>query len=174
LTEDERHRLILLLATSRDALTEITRALTEREWAYKPTPDAWCPQEIVEHLAATERSVLTLVTERLPERAASADGGHGGLDDDEVVARLEDRNRKVKSPERARRAASYPSAGDAMHAFHAARTITLGYAQETTDDLRTRLGPHPAVGVIDGFQWLLFLGAHTNRHVAQIREALDR
>ena len=30
--------------------------------------------------------------------------------------------------------------------------------------------PHPVFGHWDGYQWMLAAGAHTARHVAQIRE----
>jgi len=31
--------------------------------------------------------------------------------------------------------------------------------------------PHPVLGVIDGYQWIAFLGWHEARHTLQIREA---
>lgn len=30
--------------------------------------------------------------------------------------------------------------------------------------------PHPVLGEIDVYQWLLFLGAHEGRHADQVRE----
>jgi hypothetical protein len=30
--------------------------------------------------------------------------------------------------------------------------------------------PHPALGVLDGYQWLAFVGTHELRHANQIRE----
>ena len=42
--------------------------------------------------------------------------------------------------------------------------------RETSDALRDRFAPHPFAGMIDGYQWILFLAAHTDRHAAQIEE----
>jgi hypothetical protein len=34
--------------------------------------------------------------------------------------------------------------------------------------------PHPLIGPLDFYQWLLFLAQHEERHAAQIRETLSR
>jgi hypothetical protein len=34
--------------------------------------------------------------------------------------------------------------------------------------LRDWFAPHPFAGIIDGYQWILFLAAHTDRHAEQI------
>jgi hypothetical protein len=57
-----------------------------------------------------------------------------------------------------------------LAAFEASRARTLDYARNGQVDLRGHAAPHPALGVIDGYQWLLFLSAHCSRHTAQILE----
>jgi hypothetical protein len=42
-------------------------------------------------------------------------------------------------------------------------------AQKTNDDLRSRAGDSP-LGALDAYQWLLFTGAHNERHLGQMRE----
>jgi hypothetical protein len=43
---------------------------------------------------------------------------------------------------------------------------------KTTDDsLRQHAAAHPALKMLDGYQWLLLLSAHTERHTLQIEEA---
>ena len=32
------------------------------------------------------------------------------------------------------------------------------------------MAPHPEMGVMDGYQWLLLIAAHCERHTAQILE----
>ncbi|MEO8131703.1 MAG: hypothetical protein ABI822_31705, partial [Bryobacteraceae bacterium] len=34
--------------------------------------------------------------------------------------------------------------------------------------LRWKIVPHFALGALDGYQWLVFLGAHCDRHVRQL------
>ena len=66
-----------------------------------------------------------------------------------------------------------PSAtpADLISAFNADRAATLHYVATTDHDLRASLAPHPLAGMLDSYQWLLFLGAHTHRHIEQIVEA---
>ncbi len=78
------------------------------------------------------------------------------------------RRRKVKGPP-----ASMPKGGEpeAMLArFVENRERVIVYAATTSDPLRTRLFPHMVFGPLDGFQWLIFLGAHSERHRRQLEE----
>jgi hypothetical protein len=61
-----------------------------------------------------------------------------------------------------------------LRAFQAARATLLTFAATTRDDLRASAGPHPYLGPLDRYQWALFLGAHVDRHVAQIRAMTNR
>jgi hypothetical protein len=46
----------------------------------------------------------------------------------------------------------------------------LDYVRSGQDDLRHHVAQHPAGYTLDGYQWILLLSAHTQRHVAQIEE----
>ena len=46
----------------------------------------------------------------------------------------------------------------------------LDFARATDADLRALVVPHPALGELDGVQWLLFVAYHTDRHAAQLGE----
>ena len=37
-------------------------------------------------------------------------------------------------------------------------------------NLRDFCAPHVTLGVLDGYQWILFLAVHLERHVEQIQE----
>jgi hypothetical protein len=39
-------------------------------------------------------------------------------------------------------------------------------------DIGTVSAPHPVFGPINGYQWVLFIGQHEERHLEQLREAL--
>jgi hypothetical protein len=48
------------------------------------------------------------------------------------------------------------------------RGIEQWAAENVGRDLRAIGTPHPVFGLLDGVQWLLFAGAHTERHRAQL------
>jgi hypothetical protein len=54
--------------------------------------------------------------------------------------------------------------------FEERRAANIEFARTTQESLRGRFYPHPLVGMIDCYQWLLFLAAHTERHSAQMEE----
>jgi len=56
-------------------------------------------------------------------------------------------------------------------AFNARRDALIALANKTPEsELRSHVsGPSP-MGDLDGYQWMLFMAAHTRRHIAQIEE----
>jgi hypothetical protein len=52
------------------------------------------------------------------------------------------------------------------------RAHTIEYMKTTQEDLRDHLFDHPvpAIGTLDGYQWILLISGHTRRHTAQILE----
>ena len=89
---------------------------------------------------------------------------------DEVVLKaIPDRTKKVQAPEPIQPKQRLGSRAQVMAAFTDRRAQTMDYAQKTADDLRSRVGDSP-LGPLDGYQWLLFVAAHNERHLGQIRE----
>ena len=54
--------------------------------------------------------------------------------------------------------------------FKESRDAHIEYVDKTQDDLRDHFSPHPAAGLLDAYQWILLMSAHTERHAAQINE----
>jgi len=46
----------------------------------------------------------------------------------------------------------------------------MDYVSTTNDDLRDHMGPHPVLGPLDAYQWILLISAHSERHTKQIEE----
>jgi hypothetical protein len=60
-----------------------------------------------------------------------------------------------------------------VSSFKAAREITLNYIRTTNDSLKMHVAAHPTVGELTAYQWLIWIAAHADRHVAQIQEVKD-
>ena len=54
--------------------------------------------------------------------------------------------------------------------FLTRRAATLQFVRETGKALHHHFAPLGPLGDLDGYQWLLLLASHTERHVAQIEE----
>jgi hypothetical protein len=59
-----------------------------------------------------------------------------------------------------------------MALFRQRRAETIVYAETVEGDLRSHFFAHVAFGDLDCHQWLVAMGQHTLRHVAQIEEIL--
>lgn len=64
--------------------------------------------------------------------------------------------------------------GAALAGFCKAADAFEQLVQATQLDLRLYGAPHPWFGVLDGVQWILFAGAHAERHRAQVIGQLSR
>jgi hypothetical protein len=92
--------------------------------------------------------------------------------DEDVMKNITDRTNKVKtSTPLEPQNTGFKGLGEAVSSFKETRERLIGYVNITKDDLRnhvTTLGP----GSFDCYQVLLFIGAHSNRHVEQMKEVM--
>ena len=173
---------------TRARLFESVEGLSADERSSRPAPGRWSVAEILEHLSLVERGVARVVT-RLLEKAEAAGqskaeaagqarettgqtheaaAAFAPVSIAEFVERT--RTQRLNAPESARPAGasvadSLAHLRDSRAALHALRPRV-----ERADCTSARL-PHPAWGPLNLYEWLLFLGAHEARHLAQI-EAL--
>jgi hypothetical protein len=138
----------------------------------RPAPDRWSVAEVLEHLAMTEKAVLKACSRYL---AAARDAGLSEETETTSVIealppdRVADRERRISAPDMLR-----PTGVDAEAAWAEieATRVRLNDFLKSCDGLA--LGhvsfPHPALGTLNLYQWLLFSAGHHARHAAQIRE----
>lgn len=159
---------------TRARLFEAVEALTDEQHGFRPAPDRWSVAQLCDHLSIIEGNVVKLLGKVLAKAeesgAAPRDGApFAPVSIDEFVERT--RGVKLEAPETVRPADARPLAEslaalrDSRAALHALRPRL-----ESLDAHALRF-PHPTWGPLNLYQWLLFLGAHEGRHLAQI-EAL--
>jgi hypothetical protein len=171
LTQDERDRALSELHATRKLFLDAVAGLTPAQWSYKPGAGAWSIAECAEHIALSEDALFDLVAKKVmsspaqPEKKAEVRGK-----DEKVLAGLADRSRKYKAPPFLTPADRWPGRDSLIAHFRGSRDRTLAYVRTTGDDLRAHFATHPAAGLLDGYQWLLLIAGHTQRHVSQIEE----
>jgi uncharacterized damage-inducible protein DinB len=144
--------------------------------AERPAADRWSVAEVLDHLARVERSVLKACVNQL---AAARESGLP--DESETTSiretmppeRVANRDRPLVSPERL-----LPKGNDADAAWAEVEAVRERLREFTAscDGLAlSQIGfPHPALGPLNMYQWLLFSAGHHARHAAQIREIADQ
>jgi hypothetical protein len=139
----------------------------------RPAPERWSPAEIVEHLGVVESSIVGLLTQQVD--AARANGLGAERATDPVIPTVPTERRLNRDAQLVARARSQRRAGRewaaAREAYRAARERLRAFV-EASDGLALSdlIVQHPVLGPLNVYGWIVFLGAHEQRHAAQIRE----
>jgi uncharacterized damage-inducible protein DinB len=157
----------------RSELGEAVAAVPEALRSRQPSEGAWSVAEILEHLNLVEGRIVRLLDEELT-RARTA--GLGPERDTSPVlptvpvARLLDRSARIEARQNALPSGQVRS-DDAWRELQATRS-TLQATILAADGLALSelVLPHPRLGPLNVYQWLVFVGAHEGRHTAQVRE----
>lgn len=170
ISSEDRAKVVQYLTTTRDQVLAESAKLSDAQWNFKLAPDRWSVGEVVEHLALTEEFLRDLQQKTVSGAVATAEQRAAAKGKDEVIMKaIPDRTQKAQAPEPLRPTMKLGDQAAVVTAFRERRGKTLEYAGKTKDDLRAHVGESP-IGPVDAYQWLLFIGAHTERHLAQIRE----
>lgn len=170
ITEAERSFLVKHLTETKAYLQNAVKDLSEAQLTFKASPERWSIKECIEHIANTEILVaqknMALIKEPInPEKRSDVK-----FKDEQLIAAVLDRSKKLTAPEILKPTGKYATAQDALKAFEDQRDKTIEYCKTTTEDLRDHLSPHPFLGMLDSYQWFLLVGAHQKRHTLQIEE----
>jgi len=157
-------------------VTAATRGLSEEQWNFKPSPERWSIAEIVEHMILVQELVLGSIRESLAAApAVSADRDYKRVDEF-VAGRFPVRDMKLQAPDPARPSGRWAPPEALVRLVANCGRLTEWV--ESTPDLRQRAieaAPLKAISrgeldEMDGYQWVLAVAAHTERHTKQIRE----
>lgn len=171
LTKNERKQLIDHLKKTEKMLKDATKGLTPAQWTYKTASDRWSVQDCLEHLALTEEFLFNRMKDGiLKTPPAPVDAAKAAETDAYVLKVIPDRSNKATAPEPLRPSGKWATPQEMLKAFHERRANTINYVKTTQDDLRAHKAPSPVGRDFDGYQWLLLLSAHTERHTAQAME----
>jgi len=171
LSPEEREAALKNLQATHDAFLKSIDGLSEKQWRFKPAPDRWSVAEVAEHITIAESTILGAVEKQImtspadPGKRAEVAGK-----DEMILTRVPDRSHKAQAPEFLKPTNRWATEADLIKAFEDERKATMDYVRTTNDDLRDHFGPHPALGTLDGYQWILLISAHSERHTKQIEE----
>lgn len=176
MTDPRLERAQRLLRDSQEHLLAVCGGLTEAQWRWRPDETTWSALENVEHLAVVERGSARMLVEGMthPEAADAPvrEPAVLAVYDERMVTGLLERTERAEAPERVRPKGRFASGAEALGSFLEWRTKLLAWADAPTWAPASKVAPHPRFGTIDGIQWMLFLGAHAERHVRQATDVL--
>jgi DinB superfamily len=167
---DKDHALQYLESTKKGVL-DATKGLSDAQWNFKPAPDRWSVAEVMEHLAAAEDMLRGMTQEQVMKTPAipARDPAELKKIDDSVIAMVPDRSHKVDAPEPLRPTNRFGSPADAQKHFIESRSATEEYLK-STPDLRAHAIDSPMGMKLDGYEWVLLIAGHSERHTKQMLE----
>ena len=171
LTDPERLVAMTEMTTTHDRLLKSIDGLSEAQLNFKSTPDAWSIAECTEHITISENSFFGMLQGTLKTPADPSRRAEVKMTDEQVLAMLADRSQKVKTQESFEPTGKFGSHDATVKEFKAKRRVSIQYVATTEDDLRNHYAEMP-FGVLDSYQVLLAMSAHTERHILQIEEVL--
>jgi len=171
LTAEEREAALKSLQATHDAFLKSIAGLSEKQWKFKPAPDRWSVAEVAEHIAVSESTIFGMVQGKIMQGPATPEKRTEiKVTDDQILKMVPDRSHKAQAPEFLKPTSRWATREELVKAFEDSRKATMDYVRTSNDDLRDHLGPHPVFGALDGYQWILLLSAHSERHTKQIEE----
>jgi hypothetical protein len=160
-----------LKESEKNALNTVSK-LSEAQLKFKPAPDKWSVEECMMHIAATEKGLWGMTDGAIKAPANPEKRADIKWSDEDVMKNVTARTNKVKTaPPLEPQNTGYKSVTDASASFKENRDKLISYVKSTSDDLRNHVATGP-FGSLDSYQMLLFIGAHTNRHVEQMKEVM--
>lgn len=143
----------------------------------RPVPDRWSVAEVLEHLARVEEQLTRLLTMKFGE--AKTSGLLGPEPDTSPVSasldstRILDRRHRITAGERVLPRGQMDAATAVASLDRSRAALRELVAANDGLSIGAVSFPHPVLGVINGYQWLLFIGTHEVRHAGQISEIAE-
>jgi len=169
LTAPDRDRAMQYLESTKQGVVDATAGLSEAQWNFKSAPDKWSVAEVMEHIAAAEDFLMGMVTNQVMKAPARPAGDDVKAIDDMIVAKIPDRSKKAQAPEPLKPTNRFGSPQASLKHFIDARAQTETFLK-THDDLREHAIDSPMGKKLDGYEWVLFVAGHSERHTKQINE----
>ena len=172
ITDEERAHVIQLLRDSEGAFLELTSGLTDAQWT-RAAPGCWSVQQTAEHLVLGEIAMLDRVTAALAN-PPDPDWEEQDARKTSFLSRvLPDRSRKATAPT-VLEPHRHWTREETIARYKEGRARTLKFIEEVDRPLKGHWAKHPfpVFGMLNAYQWLLYIPLHNTRHNQQIAEAL--
>jgi uncharacterized damage-inducible protein DinB len=158
----------------RRALLESVRDWSQAQLDFRAQPDAWSAGEILHHLHLIEASITKLLakqTIKAQQQNIGSDTSDGSWLNSLDHMPIESRERKMKAPPYVAPQQGGLMKEELLALLRGSRAEFLATIERASDyDLAQLTFPHPFLGDLNLYQWILFVGKHEARHTTQIVE----
>jgi DinB superfamily len=146
---------------------EACLSATDEQWLFQPRAGerSWNMPQIVEHVATANRNMLPALRDRL----VTSPRGHRNLDfEDEDMPYIFYGGGGTPPAGLEEPSGEQSNKAEGVAAFQASVRAILDWYDCVNVDLRDCALAHPAFGLFDGAQWMLFVAVHIQQHRGQV------
>ena len=170
LTKQERDFAVQFMIQGRDSIIMDVKGLSPAQLNWKADSTRWSVAQCVEHIALAEGMLMGVVQMNLQPAADPSKRDSLKYTDQQIMGFLSNRTQKFQAPDMLipnGKIGPYPAALDS---FIARRNRNIEFVKTTQADFRDHYWVVPNFGMIDDYQALLFMVAHSKRHTKQLEE----
>lgn len=170
ISDTELAYAIDLLESTKIALHEAVAGLLADQLTARPDPARWSVAECLEHIVLVEEGVFSRLQHTMEKPEEPEKRTEIQVSDLYLTKALRDRKTGISSPEPFVPTGRFGTTEATLAAFDEQRDRVIAYTQSTSGNWRTHFFKHLVFGTIDGFQTLLLIAGHGERHRKQIEE----
>jgi len=163
----ELDSIIANLGKTQTGLLSAADEVSAEQWKTRPTKDCWSAAELVAHLMMIERAVIgkaDRIAQHSPKPVSLLRRIHL------PVSLVERRLIRLKTPIPVE-PDMLRDKEDMLAEVRTVRERSIAFLEETRSrNLSEYIWKHPALGMLNAYEWMQFVCAHEVRHTKQMRE----
>lgn len=172
LTKKERKFAKEHLKETKKDLIKTVEGLSPAQLSFKADSTRWSVEDCVKHIAMAEMGLWKTIQDGLSQPPNPEKRAEIKMTDEQLVKAIQDRSAKFQAPEPLQpKNTPFKSMAEALNSFKESRSKLIAYIDDTQEDMRNHVINFP-VGVLDAYQLVLLISAHSNRHTQQIKEVM--
>jgi hypothetical protein len=160
----------------RERFVNTVNGIPANEAEAHPDGEAWSIEQIVEHVAIVENSMLRICTKLIgaAREVGKASDGSFALTDDFAEKSSAIRKIKVAAPERVHPTGEVSVAESLQRMAETTAAINALRTELEAWDGSSQKFPHPHFGDLTAAEWLVIRTGHEQRHIDQIENILAK
>jgi len=169
--------VINYLDTKRTALRKAVESVPPELRNQQPGADRWSVAQVLQHLFMIERRIGLGMTKWVNDANT---GGLGTETETSSVMNslplqlITDRSQRRNAPDEVRPRGDIDAESAWVALEQSRETLRAAFLAGDGRALSQVIQPHPVLGPINLYQWMLFVGSHEVRHTAQVHEIAEQ
>jgi hypothetical protein len=172
LTKKERRFAKDHLKDTRKELIKTVNGLSAAQLSFRADSTRWSVEDCLKHIAMAEMGIWKAATDGLSQPPNPEKRADIKVTDEQLVKGAQDRSSKFQAPEPLQpKNTPFKSAAEALTSFKENRNKLINYIDDTQEDMRNHV-VNFSIGLMDAYQLVLLISAHSSRHTLQIKEIM--